>query len=997
MKAGTGVRWLWALVGACALGALNAAHAQSGNWVKIADEGESFTVGGTQTVRYGTGTSWVQLNISGTSDCSNSAFGSDPAVYYVKECDVLVPASGAPVVSLSSGTNPSQLSQSVSLTVSVSPATASGQVQFRDGSRTLGTATLSAGSASLSTSFVLSGAHSLSAVYLGDANNAPATSAALSQGVNGPSGGNWTKIADEFGSFSISGTQVVRFGTGTSWVYLSTSASGSCGSDLFGSDPAEGYAKECDVLVVQGSLPPPPLSPAPVVSYEYDAQGNATKTVQAPGVTGFNFATNSSYDALSRRKDTTDARSGLTQFGYDGGDRTTSITDPRSLVTQYPRNGLGDVTSLVSPDTGTASHTYDAVGNLKTRTDSRGVLATYSYDELNRLSGIVYSQSGQASQTYSWNYDQTGAGFSNGIGRLTSTAFPSGTAQYAYDPQGRLLSETQTLSAQSGANSSAVTTVVAYGYDAAGHVTSITYPSGRKLSLSYTAGQLTAIGLAKDATSTATTLLDQIAYAPFDGPLSWNWQTASGAQAHQRVYDTSGRLVRYRLGNTIRDVTYDAADRIVSYTHYDATSAAALPSLDQSFGYDELGRLTSVTAGTSSWSIGYDANGNRTGVTLNGTASTYTTSATSNRLTSTTNPARSFGYDNAGNTTGDGSYTAGYALGGTLASLTRGGVTATFDYDGNSRRVRKFNSTGSGSTVIFVYDQAGQLLGEYDSAGNAVREYVWLGATPVAVFMPDPASSANPPPVYYIHADHLDTPRVVLDPSNNVRWRWLAEPFGTTAPEDNPASLGAFAFSLRFPGQYADAETGLAYNYFRHYDPSIGRYAQSDPIGLVGGINTYAYVQGNALSYIDPNGLFLFPPPLILIPAVVTAPAWAVPVAVGTAVVAVGSAIYLTLSPNDPPQAAAGPAPTPNPSKPALPDVCPDDLCEQLALAEAKAGAGVPIMGQMADEPRLVAHYGPGPWVKMEHKHVCPDGRVLVIHYFSNRRGLNVELKFKRR
>lgn len=82
---------------------------------------------------------------------------------------------------------------------------------------------------------------------------------------------------------------------------------------------------------------------------------------------------------------------------------------------------------------------------------------------------------------------------------------------------------------------------------------------------------------------------------------------------------------------------------------------------------------------------------------------------------------------------------------------------------------------------------------------------------------------------------------------------------------------------------------------------------------------------------------------------------------------------------------------------PAIPDVRPRDLCEQLALAEAKGGAGIEIMKSLGDEPRLVAHYGPGPWVKMAHNHQCFDGRRLEIHYFSNRRGLNVELKFNSR
>jgi RHS repeat-associated protein len=88
-------------------------------------------------------------------------------------------------------------------------------------------------------------------------------------------------------------------------------------------------------------------------------------------------------------------------------------------------------------------------------------------------------------------------------------------------------------------------------------------------------------------------------------------------------------------------------------------------------------------------------------------------------------------------------------------------------------------------------------------------------------------------------------------------WRWdQAEPFGVNVPDENPSGLGAFDLPLRFPGQYADKETNLSYNYYRDYDPSIGRYRQSDPIGLNGGINTYAYVGGNPVGGIDPLGLF---------------------------------------------------------------------------------------------------------------------------------------------
>jgi RHS repeat-associated protein len=604
------------------------------------------------------------------------------------------------------------------------------------------------------------------------------------------------------------------------------------------------------------TLPAPPVSPAPVINYEYDANGNATKVVQAPGVAGFNFATSTSYDKLNRAKDSTNAKLGVTQFGYNGREDLTQVTDPRSLVTQYPRNGLGDATSLVSPDTGTATHTYDAAGNLKTRTDSRGVLATSTYDALDRLTKIVYSQTGQTSLTYTWTYDQTGTGYANGIGRMTSSADPTGSTQYTYDPQGRVLTDIQRVKLLAGANTAQISKTVTYTYDSAGNVATLLYPSGRKLSITYTNGQPSALALAKNTSTAATNLISAIQWEPFGAPKSWLWQMASSTQAYDRVYDTNARLVRYRMGNSVRDISYDAGDRITAYTHYDATTAAATPTLDQSFGYDELGRITSITANTASWSIGYDANGNRSSVTLNGTPSTYTTASTSNRLTSTTSPARSFGYDNAGNTTSDSAnYTSTYSLAGRLATLTKAGLTATYSVDGLGRRVRKFDSSGVASTVIFVYDQGGQLLGEYSSAGTALREYVWLGTTPIAMFTPDPANSANPPLVYYFHTDHLNTPRVVVDKNNNPRWRWLAEPFGTTAPETNPQSLGAFTQNLRFPGQYADQESGLFYNFFRDLDSTTGRYVQSDPIGLAGGINTYAYVEGNPISLVDVDGL----------------------------------------------------------------------------------------------------------------------------------------------
>lgn len=611
--------------------------------------------------------------------------------------------------------------------------------------------------------------------------------------------------------------------------------------------------------------PAPPVSPAPVVDHEYDANGKPTKSTHAKGVPGYGFESKAGYDRLNRRKDSTDAKNGITLFGYDGQGRLTSVRDPRQLLTEYPRNGLGDMTQLISPDTGTeaANRSYDAAGNLKTRTDSRGVLATYGYDTLNRLTSVVYTKAGSPTQSYTWVYDETGSGFSNGIGRLTSTTHPTGSTQYAYDPQGRLITDTQRVKLAAGANSLPITTAVGYGYDAAGRTTSITYPSGRKLVIAYSGGQPSSITLARNATATPVTLISQIQHEPFGGIKSWQWQLTSGTQLHERITDGHGRIVRYRLGPNLRDITYDPADRITGYTHYAATGGAPQPSLDQSFGYDELGRLTSITTASATWGIGYDANGNRTSVTLNGSQSVYTTSATSNRLTSITNPARSFGHDNAGNTTTDSTgYTASYDLANRLASLTKGGITANYSIDGQGRRIRKFDSSGQNSTVIFVYDQQGQLLGEYDRTGKELREYVWLNGTPIAVFTPDPSGPLlKPPLVFFIHTDHLNAPRMVLDKSNNLRWSWIAEPFGTTAANNNPQGLGATTFNLRLPGQYFDQESGVHYNYRRDYDPSIGRFTQSDPIGLGGGTNTYVYANSDSVSLVDPLGLQVFPAP----------------------------------------------------------------------------------------------------------------------------------------
>jgi RHS repeat-associated protein len=103
--------------------------------------------------------------------------------------------------------------------------------------------------------------------------------------------------------------------------------------------------------------------------------------------------------------------------------------------------------------------------------------------------------------------------------------------------------------------------------------------------------------------------------------------------------------------------------------------------------------------------------------------------------------------------------------------------------------------------------------------------------------------------MYYLHNDHLGTPRVVTNQAQQVVWKGQLKPFGETKVE-----IEAITNHRRLPGQRFDIESRLYYNYFRDYDPSTGRYIQSDPIGLRGGLNTHGYVGGNPVNRVDPTG-----------------------------------------------------------------------------------------------------------------------------------------------
>ncbi len=576
-----------------------------------------------------------------------------------------------------------------------------------------------------------------------------------------------------------------------------------------------------------------------VATFTYDNLGNV-KTVTRP----LSRTASYSYDGLNRRTQqnvTVGSATLVTKQGYDGLDQLATVTDPRNLVTTYTVDGLGNQSQLNSPDTQNSAYTFDESGNVLTVTDARSKTTTLKYDALNRMILAQY-QSGTPSQ---FEYDGGPGGPSTETGNLTRITDESGSTTFTHDLKGRVLTKTQVVSA--GGTSAQFTMQYSYGSagSAIGKAETITYPSGARVNYRYDAGgRVSSVTVNPSDGSGGTSalaevlVLTDITYTPTGNVQSWRWGN-SALPIYQRTYDLDGRLTSYPtdLLGTIRTVAYNAASLPTAYSHTGGPNPA---QYDQSFNYDTADRLTSFTLGGVTTTYIYDANGNRTQQTNPNV--TYTYSTTSNRLSSATFSApRTYTYDVAGNRTGDSRYIYTYSDRGRLAQVSGNAVLSMF-YNALGQRVMKVGANGF---TGYVYDEVGHPAGEYAQGTLSGIETVYLGNLPVAVLAPQ----GN----FYVVADHIDTPLVLAQADGMNVWDWRnRDPFGNNAPITTPIFP---AYDHRFPGQVADVETGLIYNYHRDYDPEIGRYIQSDPIGLAGGINTYGYVGGNPVTQFDPSGL----------------------------------------------------------------------------------------------------------------------------------------------
>jgi RHS repeat-associated protein len=185
------------------------------------------------------------------------------------------------------------------------------------------------------------------------------------------------------------------------------------------------------------------------------------------------------------------------------------------------------------------------------------------------------------------------------------------------------------------------------------------------------------------------------------------------------------------------------------------------------------------------------------------------------------------------------------------------------DPDGSIARVEFYN----GSTLITTLTSApysfiwsGVPQGSYSLTAKAFdNNGVPTTSTAVNVTV-NPAAATT---LYFINTDHLNSPRLITNAAGQAVWRLdHGEPFGDTPPDENPSGLGAFEFPMRFPGQYFDKETNVAYNYNRDYDPAIGRYVEADPLITRGDTRfvteAYSYAADNSLTYIDPYGLWTY-------------------------------------------------------------------------------------------------------------------------------------------
>ncbi|SMF56459.1 RHS repeat-associated core domain-containing protein [Pseudogulbenkiania subflava] len=566
-------------------------------------------------------------------------------------------------------------------------------------------------------------------------------------------------------------------------------------------------------------------------TYAYDTQGNLI-TITDPLSQQSHFTYNLAGQLLSA----TDPLNHTTTFTYDGGDlisiadplgRTTthftdsagrllSVTDPSGRLTRYDRDSLDRVTDVTDPLGGVTHMVYDKNSNLLSLTDAKGGVTSYTYDNKDRLASRTDPLTKVESSTYDKHDNLTQ--FTDRKGKI---------ATFTYDALNRRTQAGYGRSKQ-GQNLTAPDATVTYSYDGGNRLLQVVDSQGGTVTRSYD-------GL--DRLTQETTGQGTVNYG-YDNASRRSSMTVAGQTAVTYSYDSADRLTGLSRGSDSVGLSYDVAGRPATLT---------LPNgIVATYTYDTANQLTGLSYAQGSTvvgdlSYGYDVAGQR--VQLGGSLARMKLPAAvasgsynaMNQLTNWGGSAHS--YDANGNLTSDGTNTYTWDSRNRLTGIS-GGTTASFVYDGFNRRSSK---TVSGAATAFLYDGL-----------NPVQEL--SGSTPTANLLGGlgldqwfARTDANGTKSFL--SDALGSTLALADSSGTVQTQYAYEPYGKPT-QSGVSSSNAFQYTGR-----ENDNTGLAYYRARYYAPGKGRFIAEDPIGLVGGANVYAYVEGNPISFIDPYGL----------------------------------------------------------------------------------------------------------------------------------------------
>jgi len=564
-------------------------------------------------------------------------------------------------------------------------------------------------------------------------------------------------------------------------------------------------------------------SPTQTTKNTYDRAGRLT-SVTDPA----NRTTATQYNGLGQITRTTDPAGGITQYGYNARGDLVSVTDAKGNTHRFEYDKLDRMAKEIRPLGQTITYAYDANGNLAQVTDPKGQVKKYTFDAANRRTREDHYAAGQGTPVKTITYTY------NILDRLTSYSDGNTTGTYTYDAR-QLRQTGQSI------NYGTFTLATGTSYNALGQKSSLTYPDGATYGYTYDSNnQLSTVNLPQGFGSITIN--------------SYLWTVPSQITLP---------------GGTVRNMSYDGFFRLKDLNVKDPGQSQVM---SYQYGYGLTGNITSkaTEAGTTSYS--YDTLDHLTGATYTGSTQTneaYTYDQIANRITDSKTAAATwtynennqllsagsigYTYDDNGNTVNqtDSANAANtrnfaYDTDNRLIEVRDGSnsMIAAYSYDPVGRRLSK--DTGTGKTY-YLYSAEG-LIAEADATGQITRSY---GYAPGSMFGTNPLWLKSGTAYYTYQNDHLGTPMKLLNQSGVTVWSATYDAFGK-ATVDASSSITS---NLRFPGQYADAETNLHYNWMRYYDPRVGRYVTSDPIGLLGGINGYVYVLNNPLRYTDPLGL----------------------------------------------------------------------------------------------------------------------------------------------